>query len=114
MEILNKRGVSFYKDWAEIIGLILLVVGFILSLSTGSKVMSYLVITLSGLMFGRLWYRCRHTFKFTWALIIFGFLLGFLLGNMYGSKITLVILFLVGIVVSYYLHDKHYLKSVEY
>jgi hypothetical protein len=75
---------------------------------------AYLVITLCGMMFGRLWYRCKHTFKFVWFLITLGFVLGYLIGSMYGNKVTLVILFIVGLALSYYMHDRKYIESVEF
>lgn len=109
---MNKRGVSLYDSWAEFFAAVLLVIGFIISLLSGSKVMSYLVVGLCGLMFGRLWYRFKDNFKFTWFLIIVGFLIGYLLGNFYGSSYAIIALFLFGILMSYYLHDK--VKSVEY
>jgi hypothetical protein len=114
VEILNKKGISFYESWAELVAFSLLIIGLIVSLVSGSKVMSYFVITLCGMMFGRLWYRHKHNFKFTWFLIIVGFLMGYLLGNMYGSGYTITLLFLAGIIVSYYLHNKQKVKSVEY
>jgi uncharacterized membrane protein YgcG len=111
---MNKRGVSFYKDWAEFIALILLVIGVIVSLLAGSKVMSYFVVTLAGMMFGRLWYRVRKSFKFTWFLITLGFILGYLIGDYYGNDFTVLILFVIGLLVSYYLHNTRVIESVEY
>ncbi|MFH0979230.1 MAG: hypothetical protein V1837_08100 [Candidatus Woesearchaeota archaeon] len=111
---MNKKAVNFYKDWAEILAGVLLVLGFILALTTGSKVMSYLVITLCGMMFGRLWHKYKKNFQFTWFLVILGFIIGYLLGNYYGSTYTTITLFLVGIMISYYMHDKKIIKTVGY
>jgi hypothetical protein len=114
VEILNKRGISFYKDWAEFIALMLLVVGVIVSLLAGSKVMSYFVVTLAGMMFGRLWYRLKKKLKFTWFLITLGFIIGYLIGDYYGDSFTVLVLFIIGLLVSYYLHNAGIIESVEY
>ena len=119
MEVLNKKGSKFLADWwAETISLILLVIGFIVSLIADSKVISYLVISLCGMMFGRLWYRQKQNFKFTWFLIMLGFLIGYVIGNLvwreWGSTYTIVFLFLFGIALSYYLHARKLIRTAEY
>jgi hypothetical protein len=112
--ILNKRGVSFQKDWAEIIGITLLIIGIIVALLAGSKVMSYLVVTLAGMMFGRIWYRVRKSLKFTWFLITLGFILGYIIGDYYGNDLTVLVLFIIGLIISYQLHSAGIVESVEY
>ena len=111
---MNKHGINLFRFWAEYIGLFLLVIGFALALTAGSKVMAYIVVTIAGMMFGRLWYRVKHSFKFTWFVITLGFILGFVLGNFYGSDMVVIILFLVSLLASYYLHDSQVIKSSEY
>ena len=75
---------------------------------------SYFVVALCGLVFGRVWYRFKHGFKFPWFLLIVGFLIGYLIGNIYGDAVTIIMLFLFGIVLSYQLHDKKTIRSVEH
>lgn len=117
--VFNKKAAKgFYEWWAETIAIILLAIGFIVGILTGSMVMTYLVVTLCGMMFGRLWYRNRDNFKFTWFLMILGFIIGYVLGNTlgnyYGNNYSIISLFLFGIIFSYYLHAKKYIKSAEY
>ena len=111
---LNKKALTVFKDWAEILGLFLLVVGFIIAVMLGSAVMLYLTIFVSGMLFGRFWYKIRNTLKFPWFMVILFFLFGFIMGSLYGSKIVIVMLFLFGMVVSYYLHDRKFIHSEEY
>ena len=80
----------------------------------GSAVISYIVITLSGFMGGRIWYRIKENLKTPWIVILFGFLVGFVLGSFYGNKKIIILLYVVGIAISYYLHLEGYVKSLEY
>lgn len=106
--------IKFWEDWAEVIGFFLLIIGFFLATLAGSAVISYTVITLSGLMGGRIWYRIKENLKTPWVIILFGFLVGFVLGSFYGDKKIIVLLYVVGIAVSYWLHLEGYVKSLEY
>ena len=103
-----------YDDWAEVVAFILLVIGFFLASGSGSAVISYLIIFLAGMVAGRIWYRIRSNLKTAWAVILIGFLIGFVLGSFYGNKRIIVVLYLFGIFLSYYLHKEKYIKSIEY
>lgn len=106
--------IKFWEDWAEVIGFFLLIIGFFLAALAGSAVISYIVITLSGLMGGRVWYRIKENLKTPWVVILFGFLVGFVLGSFYGNKKIIILLYIVGIAISYYLHLEGYVRSLEY
>ncbi len=106
--------VRFWEDWAEVIGFFLLVTGFFLATVAGSAVISYIVITLSGFRGGSICYRIKENLKTPWIIILFGFLVGFVLGSFYGDKKIIVLLYIVGIAISYYMHLEGYVKSLEY
>jgi len=110
----KKAAVSFWEDWVEILSFLLLVAGFLLSLRVTSAVISYIVILIAGMMGGRLLYKYKFHLKFTWILVIFGFLIGFVLGSSYGDRRIIILLFIIGNAISYYLHDQGYLTSAEY
>jgi len=103
---------SFYEDWAEIISTFVLIIGFLLALSFTSAVITYFVVFFTGLLVGRLWFRKKQDLKFTLFLILMALLLGLLLGSRYGNKQIIVILFVVGAFLSYYLHNRNLIKSV--
>ena len=105
---------NWIDDWPEYLALLLLIIGFITAMAAGSKVLAYVIVLVCGAAFGRVWYRLKDNLNVPWFLIILGFLIGFLLGVRYGSRGVVIILFVFGIVVSYYLHDKRFIKSVEY
>jgi len=99
------------KSWAEFFFIVVLVIGFLISVRMGSAVMSYFTITLCGMMAGRIAYEQKNKIKMPYYIIMIGFLIGYLLGSFYGHTIVIVILFLLGAILSYNLHDKHIIKS---
>ena|SRR3989338_2944427 len=107
-------GEFFFESWAELFFLILLVIGFLLSLAAPSAVLSYLMIFACGMMSGRIWYEQRDNFKSPFFLIVMGFLIGYLIGTRYGNWIILVILFILGGIASYYLHKNKIIHSIRY
>lgn len=105
---------NLWEDWVEYGAFILLIIGFILAALAGSAVIQYMIIFLCGLAAGRLWYRQKNHLKFPWVMILTGFLMGYVLGSFYGDKKIIVLLFIIGGIVSYYVHDKGYIKTIEY
>lgn len=106
----------FFKSWAEFFFFVLMVIGFIVSLwaTSFSAVISYIVVFLSGMIGGGLLYERKKKLKFPYYIIIIGFLIGYVLGTYYGSRIVIVVLFILGILFSYHLHNKGYIRDVPY
>lgn len=97
--------------WPEVLSFFLLIVGFILSVSTRSAVISYMVIFLCGLVMGRMWFNAQKTIKTPWAIIIFCFLIGYLFGNFYGDPKIIIILFIFGMIFGFYTFKKKWLVA---
>ncbi len=103
---------TLWKAWAEVLFICLLVVGFIIALFIQSPVLNYLVIFAVGLMAGRLIFMKKGKQPlFPFFLIILGFLLGYALGSVIVNRTWVTILFVLGAIVSYYLHKKEYIPS---
>lgn len=109
---MNRKGVTMLENWPETLALALLIIGLALSLASGSAFLSYILIILCGGAAGRLWFSMNKSWKFAGTLLISGFLVGFLLGSYYANKIILTILFFVGAILSYYLHERKIIKSL--
>lgn len=103
----------FFRNWAEVIFFILLIVGFLFSLVAPSAVLSYLIIFAAGMMGGRLLYYRKKSMVFPYVLVIIGFLLGYLIGSRYGDWLVITILFVLGSMLSYYLHEQRYIKDIK-
>ena len=106
----------FFKSWAEFFFFVLMIVGFIIALwaTSFSAVISYIVVFLSGMIGGRLLYERKKKLSFPYYIILIGFLIGFLIGTLYGSRKIIVILFVLGVLFSYHLYNKGYLKDLPY
>ena len=105
--------VPYEENWPEIISFILLVIGFFVAIFARSAVIAYTLIVLAGFMGGRIWFRVKTGLKVPWSIILMGFLVGFMIGARYGDKRMIVIFYIFGITVSYYLHNKGIIKSLE-
>ncbi len=97
---------SLYETWVETLFFALLIIGLLLSVRIGSAFFAYVVIFLCGLMAGRSFYKRKKGFKFYIYFITIGFLIGYLIGTRYGNKWFMVVLFIVGCIISYYIHKK--------
>jgi hydrogenase/urease accessory protein HupE len=106
----------FFKSWAEFFFFVLMIIGFIVALwaTSFSAVISYIVVFLSGMIGGRLIYERKKNLPFPYYIIIIGFLIGYVLGTYYGSRQVIVVLFVLGILFSYHLHNKGYIRDVPY
>jgi len=111
---MNKKATAWYfRNWAELFFFILLVIGFLLSIATPSAVISYFMIFSCGMMAGRLWFERKNKLIFPYFLIIVGFLIGYILGSFYGSRKVILTLFVLGTLISYYLHDRGFLHDLK-
>lgn len=106
----------FFKRWAEFFFFVVMVLGFVVSIwaSTYSAAISYTIIFLSGMIGGRLLYERKHKLTFPYYFIIIGFMIGYLLGAYYGSRKVIIILFVLGILFSYYLHKRGYIRDITF
>ena len=113
--VMGKKGTSFlYENWAELVAFLVLIIGFVLAISAGSAVILYIAVFFCGGLFGRYWWRFKKKLKFPAFLLILGFLIGFLLGSFYGSRKVILVLFALGLIFGYYIHEHHIIKSEEY
>lgn len=96
--------------WVEFVCFVVLIIGFLFSITLKSAVISYVVIFLFGLLAGRMIYYRKYSFPF--YLIGFALLLGYVLGSRYGQWKLVILFFLLGSAVSYYAHAQGWLENV--
>ncbi len=108
----------FFKNWAEFFFFVVMVIGLITAVwaTSFSAVISYIVVFLSGMIGGRLLYDRKGKLTFPYYIIIIGFLLGYVIGTYigYGDKTVVIILFVLGVLLSYHLHKKGYIRDVAF
>jgi hypothetical protein len=108
--------VDYFKNWAEVVFFAIMVIGFIISLwaSSFSAAISYIVVFLSGMIGGRLLYERKKKLIFPYYLILIGFLIGYIIGTYYGSVKIVIILFILGILFSYHLNNKGFIRDIHF
>ena len=106
----------FFKSWVEFFFFVVMVVGLIVALLAPSAFISYLVVFLSGMIGGRLWYERKKKIAFPYYIILIGFLIGYLMGTYvgYGNTAVVIILFVLGILFSYHLCNKGYIRDLPF
>ncbi len=112
--IKTKKGVlDLVSMWVEYVALVVLFIGFFISMSSGSAFLSYIIIFLSGLLTGRILFQQRKALPFKYYILMFVFLIGYILGTYvsFGSRKVIVIVFILSNILSYYIHDKGYIKT---
>jgi len=112
--IKTKKGVlDMVSMWVEYVALVVLFIGFFISMSSGSAFLSYLVIFLSGLLTGRIVFQYRKALPFKYYILMLVFLVGYILGTYvsFGSRKVIVVVFILSNILSYYIHDRGYIQA---
>ena len=109
LEMLKNKKAGFFnlaRFWVEYSFLFILIIGFIVALWSGSAVVTYLIILLSGIIIGRGWLLRKYHFQIPFVLITIAYLVGFILGSFHGETKYILVFFIVGIYVGYVLHSR--------
>lgn len=109
--MIGKKAITYGPmNWVEIWVVLLIVIGFLISLTIESLIFNIIVIFLAGFMGGVLLFeKNKRKFLFPYILIIIGFLFGFMLGTFTHRKI-IAFTFVAGVLIGYYIYEKGYLK----
>ena len=116
MERVKKMTDFLFKSWAEFFFFVVMILGLVVGFwaSSFSAVISYIVVFLSGMIGGRLLYERRKKLTFPYYIILIGFLIGYIVGTYYGSRKVVIILFVLGILFSYHLCNKGYIRDIPF
>ena len=108
----NKKGYSVYKDWAEMGSILLLVVGFLLSVLADNVFVTYLILVIAGFLVGRVFYFRKKNVRFPFFIIVAFFLLGYFIGVKImdrGGFFLCFLFFFIGAYIGYIVHEQRYL-----
>jgi len=100
---------DIFRNWMEIFFVIILVIGIIAAIIVPSNFVSYLTITVSGIAAGKIIYDRKNKVRFPYILIITGFIIGYVMGTYNASRQLILILFVLGALISYHVHEKELL-----
>jgi hypothetical protein len=107
--------INLAENWVEYLVLLCAVLGFVFALLTyPSAFLCYVIFFLFGILTGRLWFRIRRQLRLGWSLIVIGFVVGFLIGAPHGNRLAMIVLFIIGMTITYYVHKHRLIESLEY
>lgn len=110
--------IKWNEQWAEAFAVFFLFLGLILAVLFRNSYFTYITILLSGFVAGRLYYLKKYKEPILpFVMIITGFLLGFMIAEFWLNRFLILIIFVLGLIGSYYLHLKQILvrfKSKEF
>ncbi len=98
-------------DWPEMLSLLFLVGGFFMAIFSDNSVALYTVCFLTGLLFGRVWYKFKLSHCIPVFLVIMSFFLGFILGGIFANLRIIALALLAGILIGYWLHAKKIIRT---
>jgi hypothetical protein len=98
-------------DWPEILSLLFLLAGFLMAIFSGNATVLYAVCFLTGLLFGRVWYKFKLSHCIPVFLVIMSFFLGFILGGIFANLRIIALLLLAGILIGYWLHSRKIIRT---
>lgn len=107
-------GQNLWSNWVEYFFILLIFIGFLVSIAIPNPLLNYLIIFCIGLMTGRVIYRKKGKQPiFPYGLIMFGFLLGYMINAALISETIsakwILVLFVIGYIISHIAHKKGYI-----
>jgi|GEM_PF-1368671 len=111
---MDKLNLNFPQRWVEFWAIFLIILGFLFAFSIDAPWVAYVVAAGMGAVLGRLTWRWRKNLKGSGITIVLGFLVGFLLGLQHADRKVIIVLFALGIAVSFYVHDRNIIRGAEY
>lgn len=110
---MNKKGIRWLDNWAEISAFSVMFLGLIVALLSNSALISYIIIALAGFMVGRAYYTRRSRLRFPFYMITVFFFGGFVIGcavTKRGEPGILTICFILGIYIGNALYKRGLLR----
>lgn len=101
-------------DWPELVSFVFLIIGFILALLSSTFAIAYVVVFLMGMFFGRLWVRCGESGVIPYTMAMIAVVLGFIMGVLLANLQMVILLFVGGILLGFWIHKRGWVKSVEF
>ncbi len=107
---MNKKAyMNLVDNWVDYAAIVVLIIGAAIAFIAGSKVLTILIVLLCGMTIGRIYYfrRAGHQLR-VWYLIG-AFLIGLIIGTRFLTYKGVLVTFIIGAVMGYYIKKHHYL-----
>ncbi len=89
--------------WPELCFLALMILGFILAISTEIAIINYQTILIAGVIIGKLFLVKKLSRSFFFYFVTAGFIFGFLFGSFHSNRILSCLFLVAGILIGAYL-----------
>jgi hypothetical protein len=108
-ETMRKKGyaMNLLDSWIDICAVALLVIGFIMTFIAGSKVLSVVIVGLSGGLVGRSIYTHKHKLQMRFWYVVSGFIIGLTVGSRFLTYKAVIVTFIIGAFLGHYLRKKN-------
>jgi hypothetical protein len=104
------QAMNLLDRWVDYVALLCLLLGFFISLVAGSKVLSVLIVLLSGMVVGRSIYMRKHKLQMRFWYILIGFIVGLVVGNRFLTYKGILVSFAIGAFLGHYIRKKRWLE----
>ncbi len=107
----DKKGyaMNLLDRWVDICAFGCLIIGFFIALVSGSKVLSVIIVLLSGAIIGKSIYVRQHKLQMRFWYIVSGLIIGLVIGSRYLTYKGVIVSFAIGAFIGHYIQKKHYL-----
>ena len=111
---MDKMGQEWESFWLEYLAGALLVIAFYLSARGAYVGVAYAVAFLIGTIFGKFWYTRikKHKNTLYITVLTLAVMLGIIIGSVGTDRRVVVILYVIGILLSYFVHKEKWVRSV--
>jgi hypothetical protein len=104
----------FFSSWAEVGAFAFMFFGIFMAVLSPSAFISYVIILLSGMIAGRIFWERRNNTRIAYTMITLGFVAGYAAGAFFrhfGNILVILILFVVGIITMYKLSERGFIPD---
>ena len=110
--MMNRKG-QFAERWLEYIAGALLVLGFFIAARGAYVGVTYVVALFTGALLGKFWYDCirRHTTTLYITVLTLAVLAGMLIGSFGANRLLILLLYALGLAVSYWVHQERWIRT---
>ena len=110
--MMNRKG-QWEKEWLEYIAGAVLVLGFFIAARGAYVGVVYIVSFVAGALFGKFWYNTvrRKQTRLYIAILTVAILFGMMLGGFGAETWWVVVLYLLGLFLSYAAHKEKWIKT---
>ncbi len=106
--------VEFFRSWAEVAAFAFMFFGIFIAILSPSAFISYIIVLLSGMIAGRIFYERRKNTRIAYTMVTLGFVAGYAAGAFFrhfGNILVILVLFLIGIIVMYKLSERGFIPD---